>query len=70
MISEVGGINMKKIKDYTINESVRFTFLGEIKTGVVFNVNDKENKLMVKDRNGIVYQVKQSEKESNICYLI
>lgn len=61
---------MKKIKEYKIGETVEFLFLGERKSGVILEVFDKENKLRVRNVNGIVYQVRMSDKESQFCYLI
>jgi ribosomal protein L24 len=61
---------MKRIKDFKVGDEVEFIFLGERKSGVVLRVFDKENKLSVKGVNGITYQPKTSEKESQFCYLI
>ena len=58
---------MKKITDYKVGDEVRFIFLGEEKSGIVLEVNQKENKLTAKTKNGIIHQVRESEKKSDFC---
>lgn len=60
---------MKKIKDFKVGDTVDFIFLGERQRGVVLEVFEKEGKLSVKGIRGTIYQVRQSEKESQYCYL-
>jgi hypothetical protein len=61
---------MKKIKDYKVGDKVGFIFLGEHHYGVVLEVFEKESKLKIRGDNGIVHQARQTNKESEFCYLV
>jgi hypothetical protein len=59
-----------KINDFVVGDFIVFSFIGEKKTGIVIEVYEKLNKLKVKTKNGMYYQVRLSDKESEFCFII